>query len=271
MKTLVLVEHENAAGQGRHAGRGHRRREAGRGPAAGRRRRASARSPRPPRRSPASARSMSPTMRPMRHGLAENVAPLVAGADGRPRRLPRARHHHRQEYRAARRRAARRDADFRHPLGRGRRHLHPPDLCRQRHRHGEVVGRQEGDHRARHRLRQGGGRGRLAARSRPFRRGDAGPVELRRRRDRQARAARADQRQDHRLGRPRAQDRASTSSSIIEPLADKLGAARRRHPRRGRRGLCPQRLSGRPDRQDRRARASISRSASPARSSISPA
>ena len=40
-------------------------------------------------------------------------------------------------------------------------HLHPPDLRRQRDRHGQIVRRQEGDHRARHRLREGGARGRL--------------------------------------------------------------------------------------------------------------
>ena len=58
--------------------------------------------------------------------------------------------------------------------------------------------------------------------------------------------------------------------ALLDPLADKLGAARRREPRRGRCGLCAQRLSGRPDRQDRRAAKSISRSAFPARSSTSP-
>src|SRR3546814_14916871 len=36
------------------------------------------------------------------------------------RRVPRARDDHRQEYRAARRRFARRDADFGNPVGRGR-------------------------------------------------------------------------------------------------------------------------------------------------------
>ena len=82
-------------------------------------------------------------------------------ADGGPRRLPRARDHHRQERRAARRRPARRHADFRDPLRRERGHLHPADLCRQRDRHGEIVRCQEGDHRARHRLREGVGRGRL--------------------------------------------------------------------------------------------------------------
>ena len=42
--------------------------------------------------------------------------------------------------------------------------------------------------------------------------------------------------------------------ALLDPLADKLGAGGRREPRRGRRGLCAQRLPGRPDRQDRRPR-----------------
>ncbi len=112
------------------------------------------------------ARSMSPTMPPMRHALAENVAPLVAKlmADHDAFLAPATTD--RQEYRAARRRAARRHADQRHPLGRGRRHLHPADLCRQRDRHGPDQRREEGDHRARHRLRQGGARAADRARSR---------------------------------------------------------------------------------------------------------
>ena len=51
---------------------------------------------------------------------------------------------------------ARRDADQRHPLGRGTGHLHPPDLRRQRHRHGQVEGREEGHHRPHHGVRKSG-------------------------------------------------------------------------------------------------------------------
>ena len=40
--------------------------------------------------------------------------------------------------------------------------------------------------------------------------------------------------------------------ALIDPLADKLGAAVGASRARGRRGLCAERLSGRPDRQDRR-------------------
>ena len=54
--------------------------------------RASTASPPRPRRSPASARSMSPTTRAYAHALAENVAPLVVELMGRSRRVPRARH-----------------------------------------------------------------------------------------------------------------------------------------------------------------------------------
>ena len=119
MKTLVLVEHDGKAvkdatlaavtaaaklgevhllvagkdvGAGRRGGRQDRRRRQG-----------------PCRRRRASRASAGRGCRAARRA-----------ADGRPRRLPRARHHHRQEHRAARRRLARRDADFRHPLGRGR-------------------------------------------------------------------------------------------------------------------------------------------------------
>ena len=60
------------------------------------------------------------------------------------------------------------------PLGRGPGHLHPADLCRQRDRDGEVVGRQEGDHRPHHRLREGGARGRQRQRRERLGRGDAG-------------------------------------------------------------------------------------------------
>ena len=56
-------------------------------------------------------------------------------ADGRLRRVRRAGDDDRQEYRAARRRADRRDADQRRHRGRGSGHLHPADLRRQRHRH----------------------------------------------------------------------------------------------------------------------------------------
>ena len=57
-------------------------------------------------------------------------------ADGDARRVRRPGHDHRQEHRPARRRSARRDADLRDPVGRGREHVHPPDLRRQRHRDG---------------------------------------------------------------------------------------------------------------------------------------
>ena len=63
MKTLVLVEHDGGADQGRDPRHRHRRLEAGRSPSAGRRQGRRRRSPRPARRSPASARSMSPTAR----------------------------------------------------------------------------------------------------------------------------------------------------------------------------------------------------------------
>ncbi len=88
----------------------------------------------------------------------------AAGRAGAGLFAPAGRHHGgRQEHHAARRRAAGRAADQRHRR-RGRcRHLRPADLCRQRHGDGEVVRREEGDHRARRQLRSGAGRGRQRA------------------------------------------------------------------------------------------------------------
>ena len=79
MKTLVLVEHDGGADQGRHAGGRHRRVEARRSPFCSSPARASTAVPRRRRRSPASARSMSPTRAHLEHQLAENVAPVAAG------------------------------------------------------------------------------------------------------------------------------------------------------------------------------------------------
>jgi electron transfer flavoprotein alpha subunit len=53
-----------------------------------------------------------------------------------------------------------------------------------------------------------------------------------------SRATRTDRGAHRRLRRPRHGSRRRTSRPIIEPLADKLGAADRRIPRRGRCGLC---------------------------------
>ena len=69
----------------------------------------------------------------------------------------------------------------------------------------------------------------------------------------QVRTPRTDQRQGHRLGRPRARlGRAVPRAD--RPACRQARRRGRRLARRGRRGLCPQRLSGRPDGQDRRPR-----------------
>ena len=65
------------------------------------------------------------------------------------------------------------------------------------------------------------------------------------------RAARAHQRQGHRLGRPRIR-LVRTVPFASRSARRQARRGGRREPRRGRRGLCAQRLSGRPDRQDRR-------------------
>ncbi len=62
--------------------------------------------------------------------------------------------------------------------------------------------------------------------------------------------ARADQCQDHRLGRSRA-GLGGAVPCADRPARRQAGRGRRCDPRGGRCGLCPQRLSGRPDRQDR--------------------
>ena len=142
----------------------------------------------------------------------------------------------------------------RHPVGRERGHLHPPDLCRQRDRDRRSRGRQEGaspcaappSTRPRPRA--------VRARSRRFRAtGDAGlssfvGAEIAKSERPELTSAKII------VSGGRALQDGENFHAIIEPLADKLGAARRREPRRGRCGLCPQRLSGRPDRQDRRPR-----------------
>ena len=68
-----------------------------------------------------------------------------------------------QKCHAARRRAARRDADLRNHQSRRARHLRAADLCRQRDPDGEVDGRQESHHRA-HLDLPGGRRRRRGAR-----------------------------------------------------------------------------------------------------------
>ena len=93
--------------------------------------------PRPPRRSPAWRRCCSPMRRTCADVLAENVAALlrVTTREGLLAH-PRAGDRLRQEHRAARRGAARRRADLRHHRRRVRRHLRAADLRRQRDRHG---------------------------------------------------------------------------------------------------------------------------------------
>ena len=74
-----------------------------------------------------------------------------------------------EKHHAARRGAARRDADFRHQRGRLGGHVRAADLCRQRAGDGAVEGRDQDHHRARHRLRPGRGERRRRPRSRPSR------------------------------------------------------------------------------------------------------
>ena len=115
MKTLVLVEHEGGAAQGRDARRRHRRRASSAkstcwSPAA-----MSARSPKQAAKIAGVGKVHVADDAALRASAGRECRAARRRADGRPRRLPRARHHHRQEHRPARRRLARRDADHRHP------------------------------------------------------------------------------------------------------------------------------------------------------------
>ena len=189
VKRWFWVEHDGTAVKDATLAGGHRRSQAGRSPSAGRR-------PGRRRASRDAAAKIAGVGKvhvaddaAYAHALAENVAPLVAELMGASRRLRRARHHHRQEHRPARRRAARRHADQRHPFGRGRRHLHPPDLRRQRHRHGQIVGRQEGLTVRGTAFAKAAAEGGSATIEAVAAQGRRGPVQLRRAGDRQAASA----------------------------------------------------------------------------------
>ena len=156
--------------------------------------------------------------------LAENVAPLVAGLMAGYDALlaPATAHGKNIAPRVAA--SARCHADLGHPHGRWPQDLHAPDLRGQRHRHGRIERRQAGDHRARHRLRQGGSSGGSASIEAVSGAGDAGISSF-------AGAEIA------KLERPeltsakiivsggRALKDAATFEQVIFPLADKLGAA----------------------------------------------
>ena len=205
-------------------------------------------------RSPASRKVLLADDAAYEHGLAENLAPLLVKLAEQLQPSAGAGDDRRQEPDAARRGAARRDADLRHQRRRLARHVRAADLCRQRARDGAVERPDQGHHRARHRLSAAA---RRPAASAPIETvaptGAAGLSRIRRRRAVEIRAARADQRPDHHLRRARhAVGREFPAAREGRRQARRRG---RRLARRGRCRLCAQRLPGRPDRQDRRARA----------------
>ena len=140
------------------------------------------------------------------------------------------------------------------------------DLCRQRHHHRAVERQDQVHHRARDRLRRGAGRRRQRRRRDRRRRRRHRPLELRRPGAQPLGAARAD------LGAHRHLRRARHAGRRQFQAAGEGGrqaqGRRRRLARRGRCRLRAERLSGRPDRQDRGAGSLHRRSASPAPSSI---
>jgi electron transfer flavoprotein alpha subunit len=155
------------------------------------------------------------------HGLAENVAPLIVDLMGHHDALAAATTTAKN---IAPRVAALLDvAQLRNHRGRRPQDLPAPDLCGQRHRHGGNERRQAGDHRARHRLCQGGGEGGSAPVEAIAGKGDAGLSSFVGR-GCQERAPRTDQRQGDRLGRAGAEGCRNFRRHHL-PLADKLGAA----------------------------------------------
>ena len=129
--------------------------------------------------------------------------------------------------------------------------LRAADLRRQRDPDGRVDRAEGGGHGA-HRFVRRDRPGRPARRSSRSPRRPTRAVQLHRRGARQVRPARADLGQDHHLGRP--------GDAEGGELQDLHRAGRRqarrgdgRLARRGRRGLCAERLAGRPDRQGGRA------------------
>ena len=204
------------------------------------------------------------------HRLAEPLTELVPrhGRRLRAHRLPG--DHLGQERRAAARGAARRDGDLRHHRRRRPRHLRAADLRRQRHPDRAVVRPEEGRHRARRQLR-----------GRPARRRPA-PIETARGR-RRPRRSRPGSRTRSRPPTGRSSPRRASSSPAAAASARRrtsrssraspTSSAPRSAPRRAAvdSRLRPERLAGRPDRQGGRRPTSTSPSASPARSSTSPA
>ena len=173
--------------------------------------------------------------------------------DGSPRRLPCARYDHRQEYRA-RVALARRDADFRHPVGRRPTRPSPARSTPATIATVESPRMRSWSSPCADRFRQGrhsGGSGTIEAAGRGKRRRSRAPIG--------AEIAKSRSSRTHPRRRSSCGCRALGSireHEAIVPLADKLRRARRQ-PCRGRRRAMPQRLSGRPDRQDRRARGSM--------------
>ena len=191
---------------------------------------------------------------PMRAPLAEPMAALIVSLAGAYDAIRRAGDHQRQELHAARGGAARRDADLRHHRGRWR----PDTFVRPIYAGNAIQTVQSSD-----------AKKIITVRTDRFQAGRAKAVRRRSRRSRRGRRSAASPPSSAKIFRKSERPELTSAKIIIsggrgmqngenfkllDPLADKLGAAVGAIARRGRCGLCAERLPGRPDRQGRRAR-----------------
>ncbi len=145
MATLLLAEHDNAAlndatAKALTAAQGARRRR----PRAGRRHRTAKPAAEAAAKLDGVAKVLLADGADLAHRLAEPMAALIVPLAASYDALVAPATTDGQERHAARRGAARRDADLRDHRGRRARHVRAADLCRQRHPDGAVDGRQEG-------------------------------------------------------------------------------------------------------------------------------
>ena len=181
----------------------------------------------PPRRrrsSPGCAKVLRRRRRGLRPRLAEPLAALLVALAPGYDAIVAASTRLRQERDAARRGAARRHADLRHHQGRRAEDLRAADLRRQRAPDGASRPTPRWSSRCAPPPSPATGEGGSAAIETVARGGRSRPLALRRRSAGQVRPAGADVGQDRHLRRPRHAE-GGEFQALIEPVADKLGAA----------------------------------------------